>query len=51
MIRCQVCGAKIEEGIEICPYCGSKIDTGDSKTVWTELAEKEEQEEKRIPEV
>ena len=49
MIRCQVCGAKIEEGLEICPYCGSKIETGDSKTVWTELAEKEEQEEKKAP--
>ena len=44
MIRCPICGAKIDGGQETCPYCGEVLRSGLGKANWSELAGTDRQE-------
>ncbi len=48
MKRCPVCGAKIEDGLETCPYCGEIVSSGKSRIAWAELADSKDRREKPV---
>ncbi|MCR5182606.1 MAG: zinc ribbon domain-containing protein [Clostridia bacterium] len=48
MKRCPVCGAKIEDGLETCPYCGEIVSSGRSRGAWAELADTRDRQAKPV---
>ena len=45
MKRCPICGAKIEDGLETCPYCGEVIGNAKTGITWTDLTGRKDREE------